>query len=77
MEAEGTFLQGSLRPCGRELGVCPPPTLPGEGKSQKLGVEAKQLLGGSTDLATVLSRSIVEEEQRCSEVPMPCPPAPT
>lgn len=40
------------------------------GKSQKLKVEGKQLLGDGTDLATALSGSIAEE-QRCSEVPMP------
>lgn len=45
--------------------------------SQKLKAEGKQLLGDGTDLATTLSGSIAEKEQRCSEVPMPCPPAPT
>lgn len=76
MEAEGVFLQGSLGRCGRELGAHPPPRKTAwRGEISTVGRE-KQQLGGGIGLAPAPRRSRMEKEQRCSEMPTPCPIAP-
>ena len=76
MEAEGVFLQGSLGPCGRELGAHPPPRKTAwRGEVSTVGHD-KQPLGGGIGLAPAPSGSRVEKEKRCSEMPTPCPLAP-